>query len=91
AIPNIVIPSQKDLKSLDYNVYANIVGGCAWQKGGCPMTQQNFIGLLYSSISAFEGKNWPSCASFLTNIFKKWTATGDTIPYLNFNDWLHFS
>ncbi|KIY48895.1 hypothetical protein FISHEDRAFT_73226 [Fistulina hepatica ATCC 64428] len=93
AIPSIVIPSQKDLKSLDYNVYASIVGGCAWQKGGCPMTQQNFIDLVYSSVSAYGGKNFPSSPQEVIdhwNIIKKWTATGDKIPYLNFNDWLHY-
>ncbi|KIY48871.1 hypothetical protein FISHEDRAFT_73206 [Fistulina hepatica ATCC 64428] len=93
AFPTIVIPSQKNLKSLDYNVYANIVGGCAFQKGGCPMTQQNFIDLVYSSISAFGGTEWPSSAQEVIdhwNIIKKWAATGNTVPYLNFNDWLHF-
>ncbi|KIY47428.1 hypothetical protein FISHEDRAFT_74727 [Fistulina hepatica ATCC 64428] len=88
------IPSQTDLQSLDYNVYANIVGDCAWQTGGCPMTEQNFIDMVYSSITEYGGTNWPSSAQEVIghwNDILSWAATGTDIPYLNFNDWLHYS
>ena len=37
-------------------VYAAIVGDCAWAAGGCPITPQNFVDLIYSSVQT----NWPS-------------------------------
>ncbi|KIY45267.1 hypothetical protein FISHEDRAFT_28659, partial [Fistulina hepatica ATCC 64428] len=62
--------------------------------GGCPITQQNFIDMVYGSISAFGGDSWPSSAQDVIDIWDvilAWAATGTTIPYLNFNDWLHYS
>ncbi|KIY47423.1 hypothetical protein FISHEDRAFT_74722 [Fistulina hepatica ATCC 64428] len=92
--PTIIIPSQTDLESLNYDVYANVVGECAWQPDGCPMTQQNFIDMVYGSISAYGGTNWPTSAQEVIDAFDTildWTLTGTTTPYLNFNDWLHYS
>ena len=48
--------------SLDYNVYASIVGDCAWAEGGCPITQQNFIDLVYSAISDEADPTYPEYA-----------------------------
>ena len=48
---SIVLPPFSQWPSLDYNVYADIVGECAWAPGGCPITQQNFIDLVYGAIS----------------------------------------
>ncbi|KIY65760.1 hypothetical protein CYLTODRAFT_356310, partial [Cylindrobasidium torrendii FP15055 ss-10] len=82
--------------TLDYtNVYAPIVGDCAWQEGGCPITRQNFIDFVYGSISAIGSSGYPSSADYLTTNYweriTNWTATGDSIPYTNFNDWLFYS
>ncbi|VDB99712.1 unnamed protein product [Peniophora sp. CBMAI 1063] len=83
--------------SLDYNVYASIVGDCAWATGGCPITEQNFIDLVYGAIAETSGGPYPSSAGqliddYLTPIFE-WAAfdLSEGIPYLNFNDWLHWS
>ncbi|KIY47424.1 hypothetical protein FISHEDRAFT_74723 [Fistulina hepatica ATCC 64428] len=92
--PSIVIPSQTDLESLSYDVYANVVGDCAWQPGGCPITQQNFIDMVYGSITAYGGTNWPTSAQEVIdqwNIIVAWAGTYPAVPYLNFNDWLHYS
>ncbi|TBU48843.1 hypothetical protein BD309DRAFT_203843 [Dichomitus squalens] len=96
---SIVLPPISQWPSLDYNVYADIVGECAWAPDGCPITQQNFIDLVYGAISQ-ETRNTPSYPDsaetlikyYLTPVFN-WTAfsTDAGIPYLNFNDWLHYS
>ncbi|KAJ7573433.1 hypothetical protein C8J56DRAFT_982688 [Mycena floridula] len=81
--------------SLDYNIYASIVGECAWEEGGCPMTSQNFVDFIYGSLTAINSEFWPnSAADVISDWFNpilSWTAEAETIPYLNFNDWLHFS
>ncbi|KZV75467.1 hypothetical protein PENSPDRAFT_731600 [Peniophora sp. CONT] len=84
--------------SLDYNVYASIVGDCAWAPGGCPITQQNFIDLVYGAIAETEtsGATWPKSADILIDYYLhpifNWTAfdVSEGIPYVNFNDWLHW-
>ncbi|KAE9395545.1 hypothetical protein BT96DRAFT_922752 [Gymnopus androsaceus JB14] len=88
------MPNATAQPSLDYNVYANIVGACAWDPEGCPITQQNYIDFYYGSLSAigYTG-TWPDAndvINYLWNPITEWTATGDTVPYLNFNDWLHW-
>ncbi|EEB97441.1 hypothetical protein MPER_03240 [Moniliophthora perniciosa FA553] len=84
-----------DFQSLDYNLYASIVGGCAWQPGGCPITQQNYIDFFYGTLSSINSNIWPDLQSEVINLWwgsiKEWTNTGDTVPYVNFNDWLHYS
>ncbi|KAF5355574.1 hypothetical protein D9758_006369 [Tetrapyrgos nigripes] len=80
--------------SLDYNIYAGIVGDCAWQEGGCPMTQQNYIDFIFGTLSEINTNTWPDVNNVINNWWssiKTWTATGETVPYLNFNDWLRFS
>ncbi|KAH8813720.1 hypothetical protein DL96DRAFT_1625219 [Flagelloscypha sp. PMI_526] len=83
------------LPHLDFNIYAQIVGDCAWdQPAACPITQQNFIDFIYGQISLTDTKPWPSSPTVVINWFKyitDWTGTGTTVPYTNFDDFLHFS
>ncbi|KAJ3726905.1 hypothetical protein EV361DRAFT_378360 [Lentinula raphanica] len=92
---NVTVPDAPSTESLDYNIYASIVGDCAWQEGGCPITQQNYIDFVYGTLSAINTDVWPSDVNdVITNwwdYITAWTVTGDTVPYLNFNDWLHYS
>ncbi|KAJ7579007.1 hypothetical protein C8J56DRAFT_334619 [Mycena floridula] len=84
-----------DTPSLSYNLYAEMVGDCAWAPGGCPLSFQNFVDFVYGSLSAINSEFWPnSVADVKTDWWTPittWTAKPSTIPYLNFNDWLHFS
>ncbi|KAF5373021.1 hypothetical protein D9758_001540 [Tetrapyrgos nigripes] len=82
------------------DVYAPIVGDCAWipvsQGGSCPMTRQNFIDFVYGSFSdiGIEDSAYPDVSLVINNWWAsltQWTATGETVPYVNLNDWLHFS
>jgi len=41
-------------------VYASIVGDCAWQEGGCPITQQNYVDFIFSQLSAAQATSYPS-------------------------------
>ncbi|KAJ7734350.1 hypothetical protein DFH07DRAFT_928493 [Mycena maculata] len=82
--------------SLDYdNIYAGIVGSsCAFAPGGCPITQQNYIDFYYGTLTAIDTANYPSSSAVVIvwwDAITAWAATGSTVPYLNFNDWLHFS
>ncbi|TRM60743.1 hypothetical protein BD626DRAFT_503710 [Schizophyllum amplum] len=81
--------------NLDYNLYAGIVGDCAWAPEGCPITQQNFIDFVYSTLSDIGSDAWPSSVDKLISIgwqpLLDWTQTGDSVPYTNFNDFLHYS
>ncbi|KAL1714733.1 hypothetical protein EV715DRAFT_257097 [Schizophyllum commune] len=81
--------------SLDYNIYASIVGDCAWAEGGCPVTQQNFIDFIYSTLSEIGSGDFPSSVdTLLSNGWQpilKWANSGDSLPYGNFNDFLHYS
>ncbi|KAF8144304.1 hypothetical protein K438DRAFT_1459280, partial [Mycena galopus ATCC 62051] len=75
-------------------IYANIVGSCAWASGGCPITQQNYIDFYYGELTAINTANWPSSTNVVIafwNAITAWAATGSTVPYENFNDWLHYS
>ncbi|KAI0745058.1 hypothetical protein C8Q76DRAFT_20921 [Earliella scabrosa] len=89
------ITSLAGIPSLDYNVYAGIVGECAWQEGGCPVTRQNFIDLVYSAIDEIGTGRWPSSADAVVSMgwdrVSAWTKTGEEIPYLNLNDFLHYA
>ncbi|KAJ3506174.1 hypothetical protein NLJ89_g7013 [Agrocybe chaxingu] len=83
-----------DQGSLDYNIYAAAVGDCAWAPGGCPVTQQNFIDWYYTTLSLINTSSWPSSVDVVIGYWsaiRSWTATGDTVPYVNLNDWYHFS
>ncbi|KAJ7646438.1 hypothetical protein DFH06DRAFT_1050464 [Mycena polygramma] len=74
-------------------IYGTIVGDCA--ASGCPITQQNYIDFIYSQMSAANVSTWPSSVNDVISQWwdpiTAWTATGDSIPYSNFNDWLHWS
>ncbi|KAF7319208.1 hypothetical protein HMN09_00257600 [Mycena chlorophos] len=91
--PNVLPATQ--IPNLSGTIWANIVGSC--NDDGCPMTQQNFIDFVYGAMSAANvtGDQWPGSvndviADWWTPLMT-WTATGDTIPYSNFDDWLHYS
>ncbi|THU85428.1 hypothetical protein K435DRAFT_783345 [Dendrothele bispora CBS 962.96] len=82
------------LPSLDYDIYAGIVGECAWAPGGCSMTRQNFIDWFYRSLDEMNTPVWPDVDTVINNWWmpiRSWTNTGDSVPYLNLNDWLHWS
>ncbi|KAJ7307640.1 hypothetical protein DFH08DRAFT_918482 [Mycena albidolilacea] len=89
--PNVLTASA--IPNLSFAIYTNIVGSCA--SSGCPITQQNYIDFIYGAMSAANVTQWPSSVNDVINQWWKpilsWTATGNSIPYTNFNDWLHFS
>ncbi|KAF9036890.1 hypothetical protein BDZ89DRAFT_1061580 [Hymenopellis radicata] len=70
--------SKANAPHLNYNIYASIVGDCAWQEGG-----------------SIGSTAWPSSAEDVItqywNPINEWTNTGATIPYTNFDDWLHYA
>ncbi|KAJ7116287.1 hypothetical protein C8R43DRAFT_1137962 [Mycena crocata] len=73
-------------------IYGGIVGSCA--ASGCPITQQNYIDFIYSAMSDAGVTDWPDVNYVLEHYWKPilaWTATGNSVPYANFNDWLHWS
>ncbi|KAK7460640.1 hypothetical protein VKT23_009357 [Stygiomarasmius scandens] len=89
---NSVAPSE--LTSLDYELYAEIVGECAWQSGGCPITRQNYIDFFYHSLDDICSDVWPASVQDVVDnwsAISQWAATGENVPYLNFNDYLHYS
>ncbi|SJL06686.1 uncharacterized protein ARMOST_10028 [Armillaria ostoyae] len=90
---NSDVSDASDISHLSYNIYANIVGDCAWQEGGCPITFQNYVDWFYGALSAVNATIWPDFASVEANwgYILDWTLTGDTLPYTNFDDWLHYS
>ncbi|KAF8881355.1 hypothetical protein BD779DRAFT_1445531, partial [Infundibulicybe gibba] len=96
-----ICPELTDQASLDYiNIYAPIVGSCAFAPGGCSITEQNFIDFYFGSISAINSPVFPVSPDIVIALWASivsWTGfcgsncnTG-SVPYLNFNDWLHFS
>lgn len=78
------------MSTLSTNIYKNIVGPCADQ--GCPMTQQNFVDWTYRSLAAINSTNLPNGFEVegWFKYMKDWTNTGETIPYANFNGFLHY-
>ncbi|KAJ7835088.1 hypothetical protein B0H14DRAFT_3461573 [Mycena olivaceomarginata] len=85
-----VLPAAS-IPNLSSTVYASIVGSCA---PSCPITQQNYVDFVYSQMTAAGVTNWPASADVVSQWWDpivQWTATGATIPYQNFNDWLHYS
>ncbi|VDC05376.1 unnamed protein product [Peniophora sp. CBMAI 1063] len=94
---NATVPSPAQFGSLDYGVYAAIVGGCAYAPDGCPVSEQNFVDLVYGAISGAGLATYPPDSGYfvqhyLAPIFA-WTnfSAEEGVPYLNFNDWLHYS
>ncbi|KAJ6563801.1 hypothetical protein B0H19DRAFT_942478, partial [Mycena capillaripes] len=60
----------------------------------CPITQQNYIDFVYGQMTAAGVTNWPASADVVSQWWDpivQWTATEATIPYQNFDDWLHYS
>ncbi|KAK0234745.1 hypothetical protein EDD85DRAFT_845180 [Armillaria nabsnona] len=90
---NSEVSDASDISHLSYNIYAKIVGDCAWQEGGCPITFQNYVDWFYGALSAVNATIWPEFAGVEANwgYILDWTLTGDTLPYTNFDDWLHYS
>ncbi|KAH9896052.1 hypothetical protein C8Q73DRAFT_665065 [Cubamyces lactineus] len=91
-----------DITSLDYNnVYAPIVGDCAYQTGGCPLTWQPFVDWFYNTIQGTGTNLWPESGDYVLDWWAQiamWTGfcTGDNctdsaIPYTNLDDWFHYS
>ncbi|KAJ7118121.1 hypothetical protein C8R44DRAFT_673623 [Mycena epipterygia] len=89
--PSVLAASS--IPNLSGAIWSSIVGSCS--ATGCPMTQQNYIDFIYGSMSAAGVTEWPSSVNDVISQWwdpiVKWTATGETVPYSNFNDWLHWS
>ncbi|KAJ6620510.1 hypothetical protein B0H10DRAFT_1791709 [Mycena sp. CBHHK59/15] len=71
-------------------ICTNIVGSCA----NSAITQQNYIGFIYGAMSAAGVAQRPSVDDVIgewSDSIKTWAATGDTVPYKNFNDGLHYA
>ncbi|KAJ7181331.1 hypothetical protein C8R43DRAFT_968952 [Mycena crocata] len=94
--------SLTSIDSLDYNaVYAPMVGDCAFQPGGCPVTWTDYVNYFYNTIQATNTNNWPITGDDVLRWWADiatWTAfcsgtncVNGQIPYTNFNDWLRFS
>lgn len=57
ATATVLGPTQ--FPSLDYSVYASIVGSCAYETDGCPVTEQNLVDLVYGQIAEANLTTWP--------------------------------
>ncbi|KAF8071618.1 hypothetical protein FPV67DRAFT_884264 [Lyophyllum atratum] len=90
------------INSIDYTkIYAAIVGNCAFAAGGCSLTWTPFVNWFYNTIQATGTNSWPQDGDSVLDWWSKvatWTnfCTGDlcvdgAIPYVNLNDWTHFS
>ncbi|KAJ6541038.1 hypothetical protein DFH09DRAFT_1031901 [Mycena vulgaris] len=81
------------IPNMGASIYGHIVGNCA--PSNCPITKQNYIDFIYGQMSAAGVTVWPSSVDDVVKAWWEpivaWTATGETIPYSNFNDWLHWS
>ncbi|KAF7359638.1 hypothetical protein MVEN_00687700 [Mycena venus] len=86
-----VLPAAS-IPNLSSTVYESIVGSCA---PSCPITQQNYIDFVYGQMTAAGVTNFPASSADVVSQWwdpiVQWTATGATIPYQNFDDWLHYS
>ncbi|EEB99595.1 hypothetical protein MPER_00696, partial [Moniliophthora perniciosa FA553] len=62
-------------------------------EGGCPITQQNYIDFYYGALEEINTNVWPDVNRVISwwGYIKDWAATGETVPYTNFDDWLHYS
>ncbi|KAL1694259.1 hypothetical protein GGG16DRAFT_47438 [Schizophyllum commune] len=91
ACKNDGIDCQDALLDLDPSIYTSIVGG----DGSGAMTQQNYIDFIYSTLSAIGSADYPSSPDNLVSTgwqpLLDWTKTGDSIPYGNLNDFLHYA
>ncbi|KAF7292152.1 hypothetical protein MIND_01242200 [Mycena indigotica] len=85
--PNVKVAAA--IPNLSGAIWSSIVGSSSDS-----MTQQNFIDFVYAAMSTANVTQWPQVddvAKFWWEPILDWTATGSTVPYKNFNDWLHFS
>ncbi|KAJ7612007.1 hypothetical protein DFH06DRAFT_1109636 [Mycena polygramma] len=89
--PN-VLPDE-EIPNMAASIYGNMVGDCAVDR--CLITQQNYIDLVYGQVTAAGVTEWPSSSQYVITHWWQpilaWTGTGDSTPYANFNDWLHWS
>ncbi|KAI0259460.1 hypothetical protein BC834DRAFT_833484 [Gloeopeniophorella convolvens] len=89
ALANVTVTEVPDLST---NIYANIVGDCA--SSGCDITWNDYVNWFYGELSKIGTTQWPDVTD-VQNVWWQsildWTATGDSLPYKNFDDWLHFS
>ncbi|KAJ3505721.1 hypothetical protein NLJ89_g7272 [Agrocybe chaxingu] len=90
------------MNSLDYNkVYAPMVGSCAFDPNGCPVTWTDFVNYFYNTIQATLAMDWPTSGDAVLAWWAEianWTGfcsgtncVNGRIPYTNLNDWLRFS
>ncbi|KAK7013688.1 chitin synthase [Favolaschia claudopus] len=76
--------------ALPTSIYNGIVMGCT----SCAITQQNYIDFYFGQLTAVNSANFPISSAVVKafwSVITTWAATGSTVPYKNFNDWLHFS
>ncbi|KAJ7020356.1 hypothetical protein C8F04DRAFT_1403667 [Mycena alexandri] len=81
------------IPNLSGAVYATIVGSAA-AAANAPITQQNYIDFVFGQMSAASVTQWPTADYVVSNWWTPittWAATGNSVPYSNFNDWLHYS
>ncbi|EIM82374.1 uncharacterized protein STEHIDRAFT_160922 [Stereum hirsutum FP-91666 SS1] len=76
---NSAVANATDIAHLDYNVYAAI----------------SYIDLIYGALSDIGSSSYPASGDEVVSQWwtplTTWTATGDSVPYTNFDDWLHYA
>jgi len=84
-------PVLSALPNMPFSVYQSITGSTSDKVF---INQQNLIDLIYSQIGLETNPVWPADVSEviakIQTVFA-WTATGSTIPYSHFSDWLKFA
>ncbi|KAH8813630.1 hypothetical protein DL96DRAFT_525808 [Flagelloscypha sp. PMI_526] len=78
---------------LNFGIYADMVGKCAYNKPkACSITQQDFVDFIYGTLDDVCSTVWPDIKEVNNQWSKivKWTKTGTSIPYSNFDDYLHY-
>lgn len=78
---------------LDYHLYSDIVGSCAWAPGGCSMTLKDYVKFYYVTLLDAGSFNLPPVKTVLGwwSSIMAWTGTGSQCAYANLNNWLHHS
>ncbi|KAK0447445.1 uncharacterized protein EV420DRAFT_1483808 [Desarmillaria tabescens] len=63
------------------------------KKAGALLPSRTTVDWFYGALSAVNATIWPDFANVEANwgYILDWTLTGDTLPYTNFDDWLHYS
>ncbi|KAI0758861.1 hypothetical protein C8Q74DRAFT_1221493 [Fomes fomentarius] len=93
-----LIKSLKSLSHLDRSVLASIPNnnGCEGQGGDCRLTSQNFKDLVFGAITEIGENDWPKDWKSEKIMWDswgqvlEWTKTGNSIPYKNLDDFLHY-